>query len=71
MLLTNVCFNINGFRNNLRRKTIFYFLKNKKFDFIFLQGTHSKHTDEKLWKGEWGGDILYSHSNNHTSYKSS
>ena len=55
MLLPIVSFNVNGLKNNLKRKTIFHFLKNKKFDFIFLQETHSSDTDEKLWKCEWGG----------------
>ena len=55
MLLAIVSFNVNGLRNNLKRKTIFHFLKNKKFDFIVIQETHSSHTDEKLWKCEWRG----------------
>ena len=58
MLLTIVSFNVNGLRNNLERKMIFHFFINKKFNFILLQGTHSNHTDEKLWKFEWGGDTL-------------
>ena len=53
MLLTIVSFNVNGLRNNLKRKTVFHFLKIKKFDFILLQETHSNQTDEKLWKCEW------------------
>ena len=67
MLLTIVSFKDNGLRNNLKRKTIFHFLKNKKFDFILLQETHSNHTDEKLWKCEWGGDIFHSHGTNHSN----
>ena len=67
MLLTMVSFNVNGLRNNLTRKTIFHFLKNKKFDFVLQQETHSNHTDEKLWKCEWEGDIFYSHGNNHSN----
>ena len=65
MLLTIVSFNVNGLRNDLKRKTIFHFLKMKKFDFILLQETHSNQTDEKLWKCERGGDIFYSHGTNH------
>ena len=65
MLLTIVSFNVNGLRNNLKRKTIFHFPKMKKFDFILQQETHSNQTDEKLWKCEWGGDIFYSHGTNH------
>ena len=46
-------------------KRYYIFLKNKKFDFIVLQETHSKHTVVKLWKCEWGGNILYSYGNSH------
>ena len=67
MLLTIVSFNVNGLKNNLKRKTILHFLKNKKFDFILLQETHSNHADEKLSKCEWGGDIFHSHGNNHSN----
>ena len=67
MLLTIVSFNVNGLRNNLKRKTIFHFFKNKKFDFILLQETHSHHTDKNLWKCEWGGDIIYFHCNNYSN----
>ena len=34
MLLTIVNFDVNVLRNYLKRKTIFHFLKNKKFDSI-------------------------------------
>ena len=53
MLLTIV----NGLSNNRKRKTIFHLLKNKKFDFILLQETHSNHADEKLWK--YDGEGIY------------
>ena len=67
MLLTIVSFNVNELKNNPKRKTISHFLKMKKFDFIFLQETHSNHTDEKLWKCKWVGDILHSHGTNHSN----
>ena len=66
MLLTIVSFKVNRLRNNLKRKTIFHFFKNKKFNFILHQETHFNHTDEKLWKCEWKGNILYSHGNNYS-----
>ena len=66
MPLKIVSFNVNGLRNNRKRRTIFP-LKNEKLDFILLQETHSNHTDGKLWKYEWGGDILYSHGNNYSN----
>ena len=65
MFLTRVSFNVNWLRNDLKRKTMIHFLEKKKFDFILLPETHSNSTDEKLQKSEWGGDIVYSHGNNH------
>ena len=52
-------FNANGQRQTLKRKTIFHYLKQKHYDTIFLQETHSTSTDEKQWACEWGGHILF------------
>ena len=48
MLLNIVGFNVNGLRQNLKRKSIFYHLKNKKFDITLLQETHSCIGEETL-----------------------
>ena len=37
------------------QKSVFYFLKQKNYDIIFLQETHFCFTDEKLCHCEWGG----------------
>ena len=57
MSLRIVSFNVDELT---LRKTILHSLKNKIFDFRLLQEAHSNRTDEKLWKCEWRGDILYS-----------
>jgi len=54
-------YNVNGIRQNLKRKSLFYFLKQKNHDVILLQETHSCIIDEKLWKCEWRGKIIYAH----------
>ena len=59
MLLNIACFNVNGIRQILKRKSISYHLKNKKIDFILLQETNSCVADETLWHYEWGGKIIF------------
>ena len=61
MLFKYASYNVNGLRQNHKRKSIFYLLKQKQYDLIFLQETHSCMTDEKLWKCEWGGKIIFAH----------
>ena len=66
MLLNIACFNVNGLRQNLKRKSIFYHLKNKKFDIILLQEMHSSIGEETLWQYEWGGKIIFAHGNSNS-----
>ena len=62
MLLNIACFNVNGLRQNLKGKSIFYHLKNKKFDIILLQETHSSIGEETVWQYEWG-EVIFAHGN--------
>ena len=66
MLLKCASCNVNGLRKNPKRKSIFYFLKQKNYDIIFLQETHSCFNDEKLWQYEWGGKLFFSHGENNS-----
>ena len=66
MLLNIACFNVNGLRQNLKRKSIFYHLKNKKVDIILLQETHFSITEETLWQYEWRGKIMFGHGNSNS-----
>ena len=43
MLLKCASYNVNGLRKTQKRKSIFYFLKQKNYDI------HSCYNDEKLW----------------------
>lgn len=54
-------FNVNGLRNEAKRKDLFRYFKNHKLDLIFLQETHSTIQDEQKWKIEWGGQIWFNH----------
>ena len=52
-------FNVNGLRQILKRKNIFHYLKQKQYDIILLQETHSTSADEKQLICEWGEHILF------------
>ena len=58
-------FNVNGLRQTLKRKTIFHYLKQKHYDMILLQETHSTSSDEKQWACKWGGHIPFAHGESH------
>ena len=53
--------------NRRKRRQLFRWLHvHNKFDIISLQETFSSRDVETVWKADWGGDILYSHSINHS-----
>lgn len=53
--------NVRGMSDYNERRKIFTYFKDKKTDILCLQETHSVLKDEKFWKAEWGGTILFSH----------
>lgn len=58
--------NVRGIRDQVKRRSIFSYLKDQKGKFYFLQETYSDLNDEIIWKNEWGGDIFYSHGTKHS-----
>lgn len=54
-------FNTRGIRNNSKRRKLFALLHNRRYDFIFLQETHSIANDCNYWLNEWGGKGYFSH----------
>ena len=61
MLLICARYNVNRLRQSPKRKSIFYLLKEKQYDIVFRQETHSGLTDEMLWTCEWGSKIVFAH----------
>ena len=58
-----ISFNVRGLRQRAKRRAIFHFLHTVYPRHIaVLQETHSMPADAKIWKAEWGGDIMFSHS---------
>ncbi len=62
-----ISINVRGLKNIVKRKAILLFCKEQKANIIFLQETHSGTTDEKLWKQQWGDEILFSHGTSHSA----
>ena len=58
--------NVRGIRDNVKRRSIFSYLKDQNALFYFLQETFSDINDEALWKNEWGGEIIFSHGSHHS-----
>ena len=54
-------YNVRGLGNKEKRLKIFNYLRNKFYDIICLQETHSTKQIEKFWKTQWGGPVFYSH----------
>lgn len=42
-------FNVNGLRNENKRREVFNYLKTAKIDIALLQETHSLEDDESVW----------------------
>ena len=56
--------NVNGIRNNMKRKSLFHKLKVEKYDIVCLQESHVTRNDVDQWEREWGGKIFISPDTN-------
>ena len=61
-----ISLNVRGLRNQVKRRSIFSYLKNQKATLYCLQEAFSKEDDEKIWSAEWGGQIIFSHGSEHS-----
>lgn len=53
--------NVNGLRDESKRREIFKYLKNIDGAIVLLQETHSTKEQEHIWQAEWGNKIAFSH----------
>ena len=53
--------NVRGLQDANKRKQVFMYVKKLGNTITFLQETHSIEADEKIWKSEFGGTIVFSH----------
>ena len=61
MLITIATFNVNGLRDDIKRKCIFKYLLDCNFHITLLQETHSTTSIEHIWRKEWPGYSTWSH----------
>ena len=61
-----ISLNVRGLRNQVKRRSIFSYLKNQKATLYCLQETFSNEDDEKIWSAEWGGQIIFSRGSEHS-----
>lgn len=54
-------YNVNGLRNDQKRREIFNYIKVHQSDITLLQETHSLPEDETVWNNEWGRKIIFGH----------
>ena len=54
-------YNARGLRQNRKRRQVFAFLHKQNKDIYFIQETHSVLSDERYWRSEWGGCIVFCH----------
>lgn len=59
--LSVLSLNARGLRDNIKRKALFLFAKQQKFDFYFFQESHTVVNDASFWKTQWGNDLWFSH----------
>lgn len=60
-LVKIISYNVQGLRDQKKRRKIFWHLHFHEADIVLLQETHSDKKSEKIWKSEWGGRMYFSH----------
>ena len=56
--------NVNGIRDNTKRKNIFQYLQKSNSNIILLQETHSSPSTNNIWSKEWDGKIIWNSGTN-------
>lgn len=59
--------NVTGVKNEVKRKSLFLFLQNKRADFYFIQESHSSEGDGSHWRSQWGSNGWFSHGSNRSA----
>ena len=58
--LSFISLNVNGLRNDASRLDLFAWLKQSRYDIIFLQDIHFLPSDQALWDSQWGAAVVWS-----------
>lgn len=57
-------YNARGLNDLKKRKQLFCLLKHKALDIVFIQESHGRDNEMKLWRSQWGGDITFANAQN-------
>ena len=58
--------NVRGIRVQIKRRSIFSYLRDHKANIYFLQETYSERADENIRKKNWASELLFSHGTTHS-----
>ena len=58
--------NVRGIRSPTKRKALFGWLGERKYDIVYLQETYSTIDIESVWRTQWQGKLYFSHGSNHS-----
>jgi len=58
--------NVRGICSAKKRKALFLWLNERKYDIIFLQETYCTVEVEDIWSTQWQGKLFSSHGTNHS-----
>ena len=50
--------NVRGIRSATKRKALFTWLNERRYDIIFLQETYSTADVEDIWRTQWRGKLF-------------
>ena len=53
--------NVKGLADVIKRKQLYNFLHKGNYDITFLQETHSTAKSQKIWRNQYGSNIIFSH----------
>ena len=59
-------YNVRGMRDIKKRSQVYKYVREKSFDVIFLQETHSSRKDQNFWTSQWGGKVVCSHGSSNS-----
>ena len=57
---------MRGIRSATKRKALFTWLNERRYDIIFLQETYSTADVEDIWRTQWRGKLFFAHGSNHS-----
>ena len=58
--------NVRGVRAATKRKALFTWLSERRYDIIFRQETYSTVDVQDIWRTQWRGKLFFAHGSNHS-----